>query len=123
MNGQDVHRPSLASQVERDLDFGLPAVSVQDANECVGGRGMRGIQQAVEGLAVPAQADVKPSLEGFGQPLEVGHRHTAEKAAFGPRDQTPRHAGMVGEVLLAPPEPDPKSADLLTESHHVHSRK
>jgi hypothetical protein len=55
MEGKDIDRSALASDVERDLDRDIPRQSAQCVRDDLDELGVVGVQQAVQRLSVPGK--------------------------------------------------------------------
>lgn len=60
MPGQDVHRPTLAANAERDLRADLPTGRAKETRNDLDERRMILIEEAVECFTVEVQSDVHP---------------------------------------------------------------
>jgi len=63
MVGEDVDRSSLSEDIERDFGRDLPIVGSEDLKDAVHESGMASIEQALEPLALPQQANIDPHIQ------------------------------------------------------------
>jgi hypothetical protein len=82
MPGKDVNRATLAEVVERHLDGDLPAKRHQQPNRSLNEGGMSGIEEAIEGLAVPSNADLEIGTQRGTQGFDVTEGCPDELAAL-----------------------------------------
>ena len=80
------------------------------------------IEQAVEKLAVPSEADVKRRAECRCGLVEVPNGHAEDQPALDPRDLRPGHARFPPDIFLASLLADPEGAKLACDSHLIHRR-
>jgi len=78
------------------------------------------VEQSLETLAVPPNANVEIGAEGGAGGLDVDERDAPELAPLDPRVLRPRQAGRIGGVRLAPAAADPEGAKGSTDSDAIH---
>lgn len=67
---------------------------------------MRCIEEPVQALAIPTNADVDRSAEYLGQAPKRPDLYVIEPAGLDLADQLPGDADKIGNVPLPPPTPD-----------------
>lgn len=78
------------------------------------------VEESVERLAVPAEAEVDSGPECLGDPFEPAGRDAAAVPAFDAGDEGRTDPDGLGEVTLPPAAAQAERADPATESNHVH---
>ena len=120
MEGEDVDRPALAPDRERDLDLNNPTKAPKESHEGIDQGRMRLVHQSVEALASPSKVEVDVRAKSSRRLDERAHRDTIELAPIDRSDQGTREAGTDGHVPLAALESDPQRAELASESEGIH---
>ena len=82
MEREDVDRPALAPDRERDLDLDDPTEPLEESHQGVDERGMRLVHKAVESLASPSKVEVDVRTERGRRPYERAYRDAVELAAI-----------------------------------------
>lgn len=78
------------------------------------------VQEPIESLALPVQADVDPCPERTGDPGQDFDRHASAESELDPGDHGLAHARRRGEVDLVPAAAQAERADPAAEANHVH---
>jgi hypothetical protein len=120
VEGQDVDRAAFASDVERDFDRGQPSGRGQDPNRRLDERGVAGVEESIQGFALPEQPDNQPGVEALSDPIEKPERDAVRPATFDSRDDRPRHTDEIGEILLAPLPPKTQCPDRQPDPDDIH---
>jgi len=103
--GQHVDRPALASDHEGHLRGALPTERNQDLDQPLHHCGVRGVQQPIQFLAVPTNANVQFRAEPDHNSLHRANRRPDEQASLHPRHGRLRYAAAHSEVGLPPAQP------------------
>jgi hypothetical protein len=98
MERQHVDRAPLTPDRELDLDLHRPAESRESPDQCVDQRRVRFVEQAIELLAAPSEAQVQVGAERTGRPNERANGHAVDLAPIDRSDQRPRQARVSGDV-------------------------
>jgi lipooligosaccharide transport system ATP-binding protein len=122
MGGENVDGPAFSPDVERDFRIRPPRVRSKALYEQIDDRRVLGVEEPVEAFAVPSQTRVEAVAERFRDLLEMGERDLARATSFHSRHGPARHAGASRKILLPPPAPDAKRANLQAEPNAVHLR-
>ncbi len=120
MEGQDVDRTALATDVERHLGHRLPARLGQARDRGVHEPGVCHVEKAIERLAVPAEANLDAGSEGTGDGLDRPDREPVRPPQLDPRDAGSRHASRQGEIALTPTASSPKRPKTASETDRFH---
>jgi len=83
--GENVDRAALAVPAEGDLDRDDPAQLVEQSDDLVDERRVRGIEQPIQALAVPPNANVEIGAQGGARCVDVGERNASKEAPLDPR--------------------------------------
>jgi hypothetical protein len=108
MPGKDVDRTTFPENRERHLDRHLPAVLKQQFHGSLDETRMRRIEQAIKLLAPPPKSDIHASVKRPGNPHERCQRDVAGTPPLDRRNQAPRDAGALGDIVLSPASADPQ---------------
>ena len=111
MHGEDVDPPAIAVSVEAHLDARRPPCGPKERDRVLDDPSVDGIEEPIEFLAAPADAQLRARLEGVKQATDEPKRLRSHLSAFDPRDDLPRDAGSAGEVGLSPAPPTTEGAD------------
>src|SRR5262245_61356975 len=84
MPGEDIHGPSFSTDCEGRLGYDLPLMTPEQRNDLVHEVGVAGVKQAVNGLAVPVEANGRACAQGFGDLLDRPAGHASAGAVLEP---------------------------------------
>jgi hypothetical protein len=111
MESKDIDRPAFASHVERDLDCHFPAVLTQQLRYNLDEGCMGGVEQTVESLPSPPQANVDVSAQCSGDLVEDADRHRSSIALFDAGHLGSGYPGCCCEINLPELALDPQDTD------------
>ena len=80
------------------------------------------VEQPIESLAAPANANIDVSAEHGRRAQQRANRDSGQSTTLDVRDGRSREAGEHGDIDLAPPAPDPQGAELEPDPDGVHER-
>jgi hypothetical protein len=120
---EDVDRASLAEVIERHFHRRLPTIALEHPNDGVDELGVRRVEEAIEALAMPSDADVKIGAERGANGLDVGERRASKPASLEPRDLRRGDVGSCRQIHLPPAAPYPERPKRPTDTQCVHGAK
>lgn len=82
MEPHHVDRAALPELVERHLDRGLPPGAMKERHDAVDQTSMRGVEQPVEPLAAPLDADLEVGAELLHESIEDPEGDAIQLAAL-----------------------------------------
>lgn len=121
MPAQHVNGPSVAEVVERDLERDLPGSGPELGNRSVDEQGVGFVEQAIEALAAPSDEHVEVCSERPACPLETLEIGSRDQPPIQFGHERPRDRCLLGQVLLAPSEPDANGTNRATDPQWIHS--
>ena len=120
-DGTQGHRPNRAPIVaERCLRHDVPSLGAEDADDLVDQPGMGRVEQAVERLPMPQDADAGAGAERLGECLESVERQRSRLAPLRTRDDGLGQMRALRELLLRPGTVPTQRAGGETEADGVH---
>ena len=117
-----IYGTAFPANRERHLGRHLPANSCQ-IRECVFDEvGVLGIQQPIEGFAVPVDLDAQAGTERLQNAFDRSNWHAIALAAFDAADGRLRGPGGSGEISLTPTAPSTQTSNGASNPHEIHRR-
>ena len=83
---------------------------------------MLGIQQPIEGFAVPVDLDAQAGTERLQNAFDRSNWHAIALAAFDAADGRLRGPGGSGEISLTPTAPSTQTSNGASNPHEIHRR-
>ena len=81
---------------------------------------MVGVEQSIQGFAIPVESRGDPRAERLRDELEGRNGDAVAEPLLDPCDHAARHVRGCSKVLLPPPSSPAQRPELSTESHRVH---
>lgn len=120
MPSQDVDGPALSVNVERHLRDGNPAARIELPEHDVDQARVITVEEAIELLALPQDANEKTGPERLEDPFARAQRPGSRAASLQARNLRGRHTGSIAELALRPVLTAPECPDGKAEPHRVH---
>ena len=113
---EDIDRPALRPDPEGRFRNGRPAGDLESSDHCVHEMRVIAVEQAIEVLALPHDAQGQAGTQMVGNAAQRSHRETVGPATLDPRDGGVRQASASPELILGPVAPSPKCAKRESEA-------
>lgn len=120
MKREHIDRPSPAPDRERDFDRDLPSGCAKQEDDQLNQLGMGFIEEPIQLLTVPPNANVDRSADGSSNADEGTDRHGLEHPALDARDHSPREPRNATDVLLAKLLANAERAELPSDTDRIH---
>ena len=121
MVGEQVDRPALPTDVERDLDGHIPSQQAEAGRGLIDHRSVIRIEQAVETLALPCDEQLQARGQRPDDRVDMAHRHVIGSTCLHAPHHRARNSGSTSQVGLPPSPSPPKGPDLTPEPDRIHS--
>ena len=122
MEREHVDRPTLPTNRERHLDRRTPAGADQQLEGRIHERGVSLIQQSVQALAIPEQADFNATAKLRSHAIERPHGHPIRPSSLEATDRRRRESRPGGELRLGPLASSPEGTNAESEPDRIHPR-
>jgi hypothetical protein len=118
---EDVDRAPLAANRERSFDDRFPAKVLKPKDNLLDESRVGRIEQSVETLAMPPDADVKGRSKAFDHPAKRSQLRILDLARLELRDHLPRDAGEIGDIHLPKAATDAQRPTGAPNADRVHA--
>lgn len=120
MPGEKVHRSPLPADPEGDLCSNLPARGTKERRDEFDELRVIGIEQAVEGFAVPAQAEIGPGPEHACEALHLRERDVPGLTRLDANHDRSTDPRRDRQIVLTQAAATPKRTNPASEPDEVH---
>lgn len=99
---EEIDRTAFAADPERDLGRNVPSSETKSRRDNFDESSVFGIDQAIKGLAVPVQAQIRSSAKRAGDPISLGRRDIPRLPSLDAYDNRSTDTRGICQVLLTP---------------------
>ena len=121
MTPEYVDGASFARDRERNLDRDVPVVRGQELDDSLDQARVGRVEQPIQALGVPAEADVESRVERDCNPGQGRQRYSAGASALDVRNDRSTDRGAPREVDLTPPATNAQGTIREPEADLVHT--
>jgi hypothetical protein len=118
--GKEIDRSSLTAYPEPDLGRDLPSRGTKDCRDDFDESSVVGIDQAVEGFAIPAEAEVGPGAKRACNSIGLGQGDVPRLPCLDADDNRSADTRRIGQVLLTPAPSMSERPNSTSEPDEVH---
>jgi len=110
VEGEDVDGAAIGAELECDLRDGEPSAGSEQPDDLLDELGVRSIQEAVGGFAMPHGADLEAGTNGGSHVIDGSDGHRTHLPQLDSADQGPGHSGSLTELRLRPAAANPEGS-------------
>jgi hypothetical protein len=121
MQGEHIDGSALAANGEGRFYDRLPAHALETFDNGLHEPGVGGVEEAIQALASPTNADVHRRTERLADPAKGPDLHIVDSAGLDFGNELSRDMNNGREILLAPPFSNSQRAVCTTDSHGIHA--